>query len=138
MRKERIKNRIPSSRIVYIIDNFNYLLYNIMGENNNIYYIYISPLIILYFYIKIKLNKKKRDSASIIENKYIFIYIMITMRKNKIKEELESVHRTLSIYSIFLSFFSIFLYLFIFLFIFISLSFSLFILKHSIPFLYIF
>lgn len=40
-----------------------------MGENNNnIYYIYISPLIILYFYIIIKLNKKKRDPASIIEN----------------------------------------------------------------------
>ena len=49
-----------------------------MGENNNIYYIYISPLIILYFYIKIKLNKKKRDSASIIENE---------KEKDKIKEE---------------------------------------------------
>ena len=49
-----------------------------MGENNNIYYIYISPLIIIYFYIKIKLNKKKRDSASIIENE---------KEKDKIKEE---------------------------------------------------
>jgi hypothetical protein len=49
-----------------------------MGENNNIYYIYISPLIISYFYIKIKLNKKKRDSASIIENE---------KEKDKMKEE---------------------------------------------------
>ena len=49
-----------------------------MGENNNIYYIYISPLIITHFYIKIKLNKKKRDSASIIENE---------KEKDKIKEE---------------------------------------------------
>ena len=31
---------------IYSIDNFNYLLYNIMGENNNNIYIYISPLII--------------------------------------------------------------------------------------------
>ena len=51
---------------IYSIDNFNYLYYNIMGEYYYyyIYYIYISPLIIAYFYIKIKINKKKRDSAS--------------------------------------------------------------------------
>lgn len=73
-KRAQLKNRIPSSRIVYILLIIFIIYYalalhavqkhNIMGENNNNIYIYISPLIITYFYIKIKLNKKKRDSAS--------------------------------------------------------------------------
>ena len=43
-----------NSNIWFIIDNLYYLLYNIMGEYYYYIYLYLSPLIILYFYKIIK------------------------------------------------------------------------------------